>query len=203
MSLNSRSGSDHQGAGRLRHLSGNARSGPPSDPRAPSAPPPPPKWRSYLLPIGVALTLLLLLKPQATSTPKSLSYSQFLAEINANKVTSASIGTAGQVTGTLVGGSAYTSQIPTALSDTSLPQLLEQHKVDITGAAPAGTTLAGVIISLLPFALFLGFFLWIGRRSQKQLAGGIMGFGGAKAKLYDEDRPSTRFADIAGYEGSK
>ena len=30
-----------------------------------------------------------------------------------------------------------------------------------------------------------------------------MGFGRSKAKLYDEERPSTRFTDIAGYEGSK
>ena len=30
-----------------------------------------------------------------------------------------------------------------------------------------------------------------------------MGFGGSRAKLYDEDKPTTRFADIAGYEGAK
>ena len=30
-----------------------------------------------------------------------------------------------------------------------------------------------------------------------------MGMGRSKAKLYDEEKPSTRFADIAGYEGSK
>ena len=30
-----------------------------------------------------------------------------------------------------------------------------------------------------------------------------MGIGGSKAKVYDEDRPTTRFADIAGYEGAK
>jgi len=30
-----------------------------------------------------------------------------------------------------------------------------------------------------------------------------MAFGKSKARVYDEDRPSTRFADIAGYEGSR
>ena len=30
-----------------------------------------------------------------------------------------------------------------------------------------------------------------------------MGIGGSKAKVYDEDKPTTRFADIAGYEGAK
>jgi len=30
-----------------------------------------------------------------------------------------------------------------------------------------------------------------------------MGIGRSKAKVYDEDRPTTRFADVAGYEGAK
>jgi len=30
-----------------------------------------------------------------------------------------------------------------------------------------------------------------------------MGIGGSRAKVYDEDRPTTRFSDIAGYEGAK
>jgi cell division protease FtsH len=33
--------------------------------------------------------------------------------------------------------------------------------------------------------------------------GGLMGIGRSKAKVYDEERPSTRFADVAGYEGAK
>ncbi len=30
-----------------------------------------------------------------------------------------------------------------------------------------------------------------------------MGIGGSKAKVYDESRPSTRFSDVAGYDGAK
>ena len=30
-----------------------------------------------------------------------------------------------------------------------------------------------------------------------------MGIGSSKAKVYDQDRPKTRFADVAGYEGAK
>ena len=30
-----------------------------------------------------------------------------------------------------------------------------------------------------------------------------MGIGGSKAKVYDEQRPATRFSDVAGYEGAK
>jgi cell division protease FtsH len=58
---------------------------------------------------------------------------------------------------------------------------------------------------VLPLLLFVWLFVWFSRRSSKQLGrfGGIMSFGKSKAKVYDEDRPHTRFTDIAGYEGSK
>jgi cell division protease FtsH len=35
------------------------------------------------------------------------------------------------------------------------------------------------------------------------MGGGLMGIGRSKAKVYDEERPLTRFADVAGYEGAK
>ncbi len=62
--------------------------------------------------------------------------------------------------------------------------------------------MAALIFSLWPLLLLVGVFIWFARRGRKQI-GGIMSFGRSKAKLYDEERPSTRFADIAGYEGSK
>ena len=46
-------------------------------------------------------------------------------------------------------------------------------------------------------------WLYIGRRAQRQLAGGIGGIIGSRAKVYDAEAPSTRFSDVAGYEGAK
>jgi cell division protease FtsH len=57
-----------------------------------------------------------------------------------------------------------------------------------------------------PILIIVVLFVWFARRSSKQMGGrlgGIMSFGKSKAKVYDEDKPKTRFADIAGYEGSK
>src|SRR5687768_6720375 len=42
-----------------------------------------------------------------------------------------------------------------------------------------------------------------GRRGQRQLPGGIGGIIGSRAKVYDAEAPSTRFSDVAGYEGAK
>jgi len=187
----------------LKHLSGSANPGPPRDrPRAP-APPPPPKWRTALIVVGLAITLLLLLRPASSTPPKNYTYTSFINAVTANQIKTATIQANGEVTGTLKSGVSYTSQIPTALNDNTLSTLLLDHKVQVTGAATSGTSALDVILSLLPLLLFVGFFVWIGRRSQKQLAGGIMGFGGSKAKVYDEERPSTRFVDVAGYESTK
>jgi cell division protease FtsH len=153
------------------------------------------------------VTSLLLFRPAMSSTsPTKLDYSQFLTDVTANQIKTASINTTGAVTGTLTNGTSYTSQIPTALQDSTLATTLQQHNVQITGtAASSGITAGTVILDLLPLAVFIGFFVWLGRRSQKALGGigGVMGVGRSKAKVYDEERPSTGFADVAGYEGAK
>ena len=188
---------------RARHLTGQAKPGEPNDrPRAP-APPPPPRWRMWLLPAGLLISLVLLSLVHTSSTPtKNFSYSTFLSQVEAGDVRTASVNPGGAITGTLKGGDDYTSQIPTAIDDTQLAPTLKAHHVDVTGVG-AGSALLEDLLSFLPFVLFIAFFIWIGRRSAKHLAGGIMGFGGSRAKVYDEDRPSTRFTDIAGYEGAK
>jgi cell division protease FtsH len=152
---------------------------------------------------GIVLTLLLLFVPTVKTTPtKSFTYSQFLSEIHANKVKTASIDSDGAVSGALSNGDDYTSQIPTALGGDNLAGVLEAHHVDITGVAPASGFWVDVL-ELLPLILVVAVFIWFGRRTRRQIAGGIMGIGGSKARIYDEDRPTTRFSDVAGYEGAK
>jgi len=157
-----------------------------------------------LLLAGVVVTLLLLFAPAVKSTPtKSLDYSQFLSRVKAHQIKTASINPTGAVTGTLKGGEDYTSQIPTALTDNQLAPLLKADGVAITGVGSSSSTLVTLLEDILPLLFFVGIFVWIGRSTRRQLQGGIMGIGGSKAKLYDEDRPVTRFADVAGYEGAK
>jgi len=122
--------------------------------------------------------------------------------VTANKVSTATINSTGQVTGKLDNGVAYTSQIPTALNSNTLSPLLLAHNVKVTGTSSSSFSVAAVIFSLWPLLLLVGVFIWFARRGRKQI-GGIMSIGRSKAKLYDEERPATRFADIAGYEGSK
>jgi cell division protease FtsH len=159
--------------------------------------------------IGAVLTLLLLFGPSSSPSAQSLTYSDFLTQVAAHKIKTATIDQNGKVSGALNAGGNYKSQIPIAIvKDGSLESRLEAANVQLKGTISSGTTLLGFIGSLLPFALFLGFFIYMGRSARNQLGagglGGIMGIGRAKAKVYDlDDRPKTRFRDVAGYDGVK
>ncbi len=148
--------------------------------------------------------LLLVVYPGALGgSTRSFSYTRFVNEVAADQVLTATINSTGSVSGKLRSGATYTSQIPTALNDNVLSSLLATHNVDVKGTGPRTGSLLGF---LLPFALLAGVFVWMGRRSRKQFGGGLGGvlsMGRSKAKVYDEERPTTRFADIAGYEGCK
>jgi cell division protease FtsH len=160
-----------------------------------------------VLALGCVFAVVLLLHADVKPAPtRNFTYTGFVNEVSADKVSTATITAAGAVSGKLDSGEAYTSQIPTALDNTTLGPLLLSHKVQVTATNPSTASLLGVMVELLPVLLIVGILVWFVRRSRKQLGGGIggiMGIGRSKAKVYDEDKPTTRFADIAGYEGSK
>jgi ATP-dependent Zn protease len=141
------------------------------------------------LPAGFAIAFiaLLLFHPGAGGTPaRALSYTSFVGEVTANKVSTAAITSAGSVSGKLHDGGAYTSQIPIALNDNALSALLLGHKVQVTGVSPSMTSVLGLLLEwVLPLLLFVWLFVWISRRSSKHLGrfGGIMSFGKSKAKV--------------------
>ena len=171
------------------------------------APPSRPRWQLWLLPTVLSIALLAFIHPGGTAKSTTrLDYTSFVNDVNANKVATATIGPTGSVSGTLTSGGSYSSRIPTALGDVALSPLLLAHKVRVTGSNPSTTSIWSLLGSVLPLLFLAALVVWIFRRGRKQLGGGLgglMGVGKSKAKLYDEDRPTTRFADIAGYDGSK
>ncbi|KJE23912.1 ATP-dependent metalloprotease FtsH [Frankia torreyi] len=187
------------------HPSTQARPGPPKDTPPKPAPPPMPSWRRVLLPLGVIITLLLLFGPSLFATrPESLKYSEFVDRVNAAAVRSISVDDHGGIDGTLKTGGDFTTQIPTALNTDDLEGRLRAKGVQITGTR-TGTSFGSVVLSFLPLIFLIGFFVWSGRQARR-LGGGIGGlgmFGRSKAKITETERPTTRFSDVAGYEGAK
>jgi cell division protease FtsH len=187
---------------RLGNQTNRSSSGPGAErPRSPATPPSPRRRWLPLVGVGVAVLALRALEAGHTVT-RAYSYSTFLSQVQANHIKTATINQSGAVAGTLTNGTAYSTQLPTALPDAQLPGLLKAHHVVIT-AVGSQTGIGTVILSLLPLLLLVGAFVWLGRRGAQHATRGIMGIGASKAKVYDEERPSTRFSDVAGYEASK
>jgi cell division protease FtsH len=187
------------------HLSNQAKSGPGPDRRpGPPPPPPPPRWRMWLPWIGVALTLGILLFWPGRSSGNVQTFTfqpQLKDKIAANQVKSVEIGSDGHINGVLTDGSKFKSSYPVNLPDPEFTKLLDDHNVQVT-AVGAQNSLTSLLLSLLPLLLFVAFFIYLGRSTRRQL-GAIGGVGRSRGRVYDADRPSTTFADVAGYEGVK
>jgi cell division protease FtsH len=183
-----------------------AAGGLPGDKPKGSAPPPPPTWRRWLVPLGLLVSLILLFSfPMRPAPFESLSYSRFLSEVHQHQVKTIDIANDGQASGQLLDGRSYTTTIPVALVGPSLLEQLQSAGVQITASIPGpslGSEILGGILAFLPFLLLLGLFAYTGRRAGGALAG-LSGIGQARAKVFDAERPSTTFADVAGYEGAK
>ncbi|WP_236573132.1 ATP-dependent zinc metalloprotease FtsH [Streptomyces sp. GS7] len=148
------------------------------------------------------LFLILLMRSQS-SLGTSLSYSHFLGKVNTGQVKTVDINDKGTVAGTLKDGRKFTTQIPTALNNSSLEQQLRSEKVDITASTSGGSWVGTLLAFVLPVVLLGALFLWTGRQAARTLSGGLSGIGRSRAKIIEAERPTTRFADVAGYEGVK
>jgi cell division protease FtsH len=181
---------------------------PPGDKPGPSkAPPPPPAWRHWLLPIGiiVALFLWIYLPAVHQQGQQTLSYSQFLSDVTAHKVKTVTIAQPGGTsTGTLTNNTDYTVVIPPQAGQELLNDL-QTGNVQITSSTSSpsfGSELLSWILILAPFLLLFWFWTRLSRGAGGQLQG-VLGAGRSRAKVFDEERPSTTFADVAGYDGAK
>ena len=180
---------------------------PPGDKPKPSAPPPPPTWRNWLWPIMIFVIFALWLFLPTRTTSTSLTYSQFLTDVSAHQVKTIDISSTqgGTSSGTLTNGKAYTVVIPPQAGP-ELLTTLQNDNVQIS-SAPSGQGFGTeVLIYLIVFGLPILLFVWLFRRISKGAAGGlqgVMGVGRSRAKVFDEEQPSTTFADVAGDEGAK
>ncbi|MGB8649713.1 MAG: ATP-dependent zinc metalloprotease FtsH [Mycobacteriales bacterium] len=183
--------------------------GPGPEPKRPSGQAPPPErptGRTWIVPllITLAAVAVLVLLGRGTGTGTSYDYTTFVNKVTADTVKEVTISSNGSVTGTLRDGTQFTSTVPTGIGDTGLLPTLQAHGVVVhaTTSSGSGSTL---LLSLLPWLLFIGLLVWFGRRAAKQLsgAGGMGGFSRSKAKIVEQERPSTTFADVAGYDEVK
>lgn len=99
----------------------------------------------------------------------------------------------------------FQTHIP-EFQDARLIDDLRQKKVTIRVEPSSDSMLWQIFIGLLPWILIIGVWIFIMRRSMRQMGGGAGGpfsFGKSKAKLYDVTKPRLTFKDVAGMENVK
>src|ERR1017187_2292234 len=188
---------------------------PPGDKPVPTAPPPPPGWRHWLWPIAFLAMILLYvfaLPALHVNSPVSLSYSQFISDASAHKIKTVTFGNGSSgsntvATGDQTNGKSYTTVIPGGPT-TTLSQQLTVDGVQSVDASPPSSGLGSVLLELLIFLLPLILILYVFRRMSRASGGaaglqGVLGVGRSRAKVFDAERPQTKFGDVAGYEGVK
>ena len=179
---------------------------PPGDKPKATAPPPPPTWRNWIWPVMLVVIFALWFFLPTRTASTSLSYSQFVDDVQSGQVKTVQLATTagGTTTGTLKDGKNFTVVIPVVSQE--LVNQLDSKGVQVTGAPASNGFGTEVLIYLITFGLPILLFVWFFRRLSKGAGAGIqgaLGVGRSRAKVFDEERPSTTFADVAGYEGAK
>jgi len=178
------------------------------------------QWLIFIIVINLLFYVPLLFGSSSGQSTINLSYTSFLQQVqhgNVKDVTLTGNAVSGdfktplrqQQSGSGTGTTAFsqfTSYVPET-GDPNLLPLLEKNGVSVA-AQPVQTpwwqTALTILLNAFPI-LLLVYFGYMALRSvrQSQQGGGIFGVGRSRAKLYNEERPSTTFADVAGADEAK
>lgn len=163
--------------------------------------------RNLIVWLAIGLAFLLIINVAQTSnnsgalTDDAVSYSDFISGARSGKISEVRI-KGGDIYGKFEGEEAeFKIRIPPyenvidRLADTNVKILSQQPD-------PPNRTFE-VLLSLLPFVLIIGFWLFIMRQMNGKGGGGAMGFGKSRAKMLTENQTKVTFADVAGIEEAK
>jgi cell division protease FtsH len=201
---------------------------PPQRPGGPTDPEPKPlfqipRW-AWIVIMVIAVGWLLLGLPEISGSLSptqmlNLPYSEFFAQVQAGNVAEVVLNQ-DQARGTFrravtwpTPGSDLARQIPPRTSSTfvttlipindpDLAQTLRENGVTIIGQQVQPNLLLQILLSFGPLILLVLFFVWQGRRAQRQM-GGVFGFGRTQARQYDAEKPKVTFNDVAGQDAAK
>ncbi|MGD8873685.1 MAG: ATP-dependent zinc metalloprotease FtsH [Gammaproteobacteria bacterium] len=97
---------------------------------------------------------------------------------------------------------AFITTFPETVGDPRLVSLLETHGVQITADQPDKHWLSMVLLNILPFALLMGFFWWMGRRAMNQQSS-LFGIRNSHTRRFDSEQARESFDDVAGADAAK
>ena len=173
-------------------------------------------WRFWVV-LAILFVLNVIISQVAFSAAQgptvTISYNAFLDQVSEGNIVSIT-STAESITGTAktaikdssgTSSTKFQTQRPSFAND-DLETSLRSHNVVINAKDPnpPPPIWLTLLSSFGPVLLIVGAFLYLSRRAAQGGAGGILGaFGQSRARLYDAERPSVTFNDVAGIDEVK
>src|SRR5437867_306047 len=152
--------------------------------------------------LACVLVLLWQVVKAAKDKPeKNITFTEFIADVQADKVKKVSINGGNDVKGTYKDNSAdLHTTIPTNYPE--IYKLLQDKNVEIDIKEASGAGWVSVLINASPFILLLAFWIFMMRQMQ---SGGnkALSFGKSRARLHSTQQKKVTFKDVAGVEEAK
>ncbi|HZX94988.1 MAG TPA: ATP-dependent zinc metalloprotease FtsH [Myxococcales bacterium] len=134
----------------------------------------------------------------------TIPYSEFQKLVREDKIASVVVGQ-DQISGDFKQELNGKKRFVAVRVDADIAKELDQHGVEYRGQFESGF-LTAIVGWVVPIVLFVGIWMFLGRRMAKQLGGpggGLMAIGKSKAKVYVETDTKVTFADVAGVDEAK
>ena len=130
---------------------------------------------------------------------RELSYSEFVSSVNGGGVSNVTLdGERIRFRGS--DGADYVTIKP---ADANVSEFLIEQNVAVRAEQQEQSGFQSFILSLLPFLLLIGVWVYFMNRMQGGGKGGAMGFGKSKAKMLTQKEGRVTFDDVAGIDEAK
>ena len=130
---------------------------------------------------------------------REMSYSDFVQSVESGNVTAATLD--GEKVRFI--GSDNSEYITIRPDDANVTDLLIANKVAIRAEQQQQSGLQSFLVTLFPFLLLIGVWIFFMNRMQGGGKGGAMGFGKSRAKMLTEKQGRITFDDVAGIDEAK
>ena len=134
-----------------------------------------------------------------TLQSREVSYSEFVSSVEQGTINSATID-GEEVRFRSTDGQDYVTVIP---RDAAVTDILIDNNVPVRAEQQEQSGFQAFLLSLLPFLLLIGVWIYFMNRMQGGGKGGAMGFGKSKAKLLTEKHGRVTFDEVAGIDEAK
>ncbi|ANP37931.1 MULTISPECIES: ATP-dependent zinc metalloprotease FtsH [Rhodobacterales] len=135
----------------------------------------------------------------STMQSRERTYSDFVAAVEGGQVSTVTLD-GEQVRFTTSDGQSYVTIKP---GDAEVTSMLIENNIPVRAEKQQQSGFQSFLITLLPFLLLIGVWVYFMNRMQGGGKGGAMGFGKSKAKMLTEKHGRVTFDDVAGIDEAK